>query len=654
MFGEEQIVKAHGSRVDLIANLFILSFLLILSRLWYLQLYKGNFFLRHSLENQLRKETVKSPRGMVFSRDNKLLVNNIPRLDAIIIPQYFKQHSIVFKRLGKILNLSPKEIKRRYSKGWGQERFRPITIKKNLSPVEVALIETENFNLPGVSVKTFISRDYLDGEVGSHVLGYISEISKRQLPRYRKRDKINYKLGDFIGQDGIEQELDTRLRGVDGYEFMEVDALGRMKRHLEDSELFKGITNVDSLPGYNVRVTLDRDLQLVAYKALEGKEGSAVAVDVKTGEILAMVSRPAYNPTKFSEGLTAKYWNSLVNNDKRPMRNRAIQEHYSPGSTFKLFTAITALEEGMVDDKTQVMCPPTFRLGRRVYHDWKKSGFGKTDIYKSIKRSVDVYYYKIGAKLDIDVLAHYAKLFGFSSKTGIDLPREISGLIPTKEWKKKRNGKVWQQGETISCVIGQSYVLVTPLQLAMAYAAIANKGTLFKPLLIKSIFDNDGQTIKKYEPEVRTKITDVSSKTFDIIHKGLYKAVNEPHGTAYWFRGRGIEMAGKTGTSQVIGMNAKKLFTKCEKHPYKERHHGLFAAFAPANDPKIAVAVVIEHGCHGSTAAAPVARDIITKYMQKYHTEEYDKNIELGKKRAKILWAKQKKLDALKAAKDGE
>lgn len=654
MFGEEQIVNSHSKRVDLIANIFFFCFLLILGRLWYLQLYKGNFFLRHSLENQLRKEIVKSPRGMIFSRDNKLLVNNVPRLDAIIIPQYFRKRKIVFNRLADILGISVKDLRRRYSKGWGQERFRPITVKKNLSPVEVARIETESFNLPGVSVKTFISREYLDSEVGSHVLGYISEINKSQLPRYRKRDKVNYRLGDFIGQDGIEHELDSKLRGVDGHEFMEVDALGRMKRHLEDSELFKGITNIDAEPGLNVRLTLDRDLQLTAFKALDGKEGSAVAVDVKTGEILAMVSRPAYNPTRFSEGLTAKYWNSLINNDKRPMRNRAVQEHYSPGSTFKIFTAITALEEGMIDDKTQVMCTPTFRLGRRVYHDWKRGGFGKTDIYKSIKRSVDVFYYKIGAKLDIDVLSHYAKLFGFNSKTGVNLPREISGLIPTKEWKKKKNGIEWQQGETISCVIGQSYILVTPLQLAMAYAAIANKGTLYKPLLIKDIFDNDGQTIKRFSPEIRTQITDVSEKTFDIIHKGLYKAVNERHGTAYWSRGRGIEMAGKTGTSQVIGMSSKKLFEKCEDHPYKERHHGIFAAFAPADDPKIAVAVVVEHGCHGSSAAAPVARDIITNYMQKYHPEDYQKNIAKEKLRTKRQRAKELREKELKAAKDDQ
>lgn len=634
MFGEEQIVKNHGRRVDLIGNIFLLCFLLILARLWYLQLYKGNLFLRHSLENQLRKEVVKAPRGMIFSRDNQLLVNNVPRLDLVIVPQYFKHREAVFKKLSGIMHLSVESLMRRYKKGGGQERFRAITIKKNLSPEEVARIETESFDLPGVQVRTFISREYSDKEVGSHVLGYISEISKQQLPKYRKRDHVNYKLGDFIGQDGIEQEFDGKLRGVDGYEFMEVDALGRMKRHLSDSDLFKGINNIDSEPGKNIRLTLDRDLQLEAYKALEGKEGSAVAVDVRTGEVLAMVSRPAYDPTKFSEGLTAKYWNSLINNPKRPMRNRSIQEHYSPGSTFKLFTALTALEEGLIDDKTQVMCPPTFRLGRRRYHDWKRSGFGLTDVYKSIKRSVDVYYYKIGAKLDIDTLAHYAKLFGFSSKTGIDLPREISGLIPTKEWKLKKNGVEWQQGETISCVIGQSYVLVTPLQLALAYAAIANKGTLYRPMIIKDIFNNDGEIIKRYTPEVRHKITEVSEKTFNILHKGLYKAVNEPHGTAYWFRGRGIEMAGKTGTSQVIGMNSKRLFAKCEEHPYNERHHGIFAAFAPAYNPRIAVAVVVEHGCHGSTAAAPVARDIITKYMKKYYPEEYKKNLKAEKEKA--------------------
>ena len=491
----------------------------------------------------------------------------------------------------------------------------------------MALIETENALLPGVSVRTFITREYTDNYAGAHLLGYISEISKNQIERFRKRDRYNYKLGDFIGQNGLEEQYDLMLRGHDGHEFKEVDALGRMKRVIDANNIFVGIKNRPARPGNNLRLTIDRDLQLTAFNAMEGKDGAAVAVDIHTGEILAMVSRPAFNPAKFSRGISRDYWRSLEQDTRRPLKDKNIHEHYSPGSTFKTFTLIAALEEGLVDDKTEIMCPPTFTLGRRTYHDWKKSGHGMTDAYKSLRESVDVYFYKIGTKLDIDDLARYAMDFGFAGRTGITLPREIPGLIPTKEWKKKqRRGEEWQLGETLSCVIGQSFVLVTPLQLAMAYAAIGNGGVLYRPYLVKEVFSNSGSIIKKYEKEIVREIP-VSPHTLEVVRKALYQVVNRRGGTAWWYRGQGIEMAGKTGTSQVMSMNSTQLFKKCEEMDFKSRHHGLFAAFAPYYEPRIAVAVLVEHGCHGSSAAAPIARDMITTYMKKYYPEEYEQNV---------------------------
>ena len=631
MFGEDDLVRAHKGRADLIGNIIVLAFVLILARLWYLQIYQGDKFFRFSEENRLRKEVIKAPRGMIFSRNNQLLIHNIPRFDAIITPQYLKNKKVTLQRLSKILEMSVDQINAVLKKNLGQARYRPVTIKKNISLREVSIIETENNKMPGVSVETFISREYRDKEVGAHLLGYISEINKKQLPKYRKRDSFDYKLGDFIGQAGIEEKFDLQLRGDDGFEFVEVDARGRRRRYLQNNALFSAIENKRSKPGNNIRLTIDRDMQLQAFKSLEGKVGSAVAVDVKTGEVLTMVSRPSFDPSQFSKGLTREYWLSLVNNDRNPLRDRTIQEHYAPGSTFKTITAIAALEEKILTPEQELKCGGTFRLGRRVYHDWKKNGHGMTDVYKAIRRSVDVYFYNIATQLDIDTLAKYAKLYGLGSKTGISLSRETSGLIPTREWKKKRTGEDWQLGETLSCVIGQSYVLATPLQLALAYAAIANNGKLLKPYLIKEIFSNSGEILESSKPEVVKEIK-ISQKNLDAVKKGLYQVANHPRGTAWWYRGRGIQMAGKTGTAQVRSMNKKELFSRCEDMPYKDRHHGIFVGYAPADDPKIAVAAVVEHGCHGSSAAAPVVRDVVTTYMSKYHKEFYDKNVEKEKR----------------------
>ena len=631
MFAHDELVKSHKKRADLIGNIVLISFAIILARLWYLQIYKGDILYRFSVENRLRKETVEAPRGMIFSRNNKLLVHNTPRFDAIIIPQYLKNKKQSIAKIAKILNLKIPVIQKEMKKSYRQAKYVPITIKKNISRKEVAIIETENTKIPGISVRTFISRQYLDNEVGGHLFGYISEISQKQLPNYRKRDNINYKIGDFIGQAGIEEEYDSYLRGVDGHVFMEVDARGAMKRLIRDDNVFKGIDNKANKPGNNLRITIDRDMQLQAYNSLEGKVGSVVALDINSGEILTMVSRPSYDPTQFSRSLSTEYLKSLNKDITKPFRDRTIQEHYPPGSTFKTITAIAALEEKIVDEETIVKCTGKFRLGKSTFHCWKKYGHGKVDIYKAIKESCDVYFYKIATKIDIDVLGKYARMFGLGYRTGISLPRETSGLIPSKEWKEKRTGKPWQRGETLSCAIGQSYVLVTTLQMAMAYAAIANGKDVYRPFLVKEIFSNSGNIIEKFSPH---KIGDISisEKTLDIVKKGLFKVVNEEKGTAWWFRGLGIRMAGKTGTSQVVRMSSEKLFSKCEEFEYKFRNHGLFVAFAPADNPQIAVAAIIEHGCHGSTAAAPVVRNVITEYMKKYNPELWKERSEIDRK----------------------
>lgn len=631
MFGEEELVKIHKDRATLISYIITACFGLILARLWYLQVYKGETLHNYSIQNRLRKEVVWAPRGQVFSRDDQLLVDNVPRFDAILTPQFLQEKEGTIKRLTKILSLEPDDIPKILKKNSNQATYRPIVIKKNISFEEVSQIETQNFDLPGVSVDTFISREYRDKEVGAHLLGYISEISQQQLPRLRERDAIDYRLGDFIGQFGIEEQLDKYLRGTNGHEFVEVDARGRRKRYINTDNLFKGIEDEKPISGMNVKLTIDRDMQLAGFNALEGKIGGIVAIDIDSGEVLTMVSRPSFDPSQFSRGITSEYWRSLINNKENPLRDRNIQEHFSPGSTFKAITGIAAFEEGIIDENTEVFCNGSYRLGRKVYHCWKKEGHGSTTLVKAIRESCNVYFQKAANRMDIDDISKYAKAFGLGARTGISLPREASGLIPTKEWKKKRFGVEWQAGETLSCAIGQSYVLSSTLQLAQAYGAIANGGKIYRPYVVKDIYSPDGELAKTFTPELLGQVKLKNQKTLKFIREGLYQVVNNPKGTAFYRRGQGIQMAGKTGTSQVRSASADKVYQKCENMDFDSRHHGLFVGFAPYDRPKIAAAAIVEHGCHGSSAATPVVEAVVTQYMKKYHPQMYLENLEKDK-----------------------
>nr|MDH4468632.1 penicillin-binding protein 2 [Bacteriovoracaceae bacterium] len=574
MFGEDDIVRLHEERANLILVIIIFSMMLILLRLAYLQLYKGDVLLQYSLENRLREEVIYAPRGVIYGRSGEILVDNNPRFDAILTRQYVKNKEETLKRLSQILVIPKETIQRIIQKNSFQAAYRPIVIKKNISMVEVAMIETENENLPGVSVDVFISREYLDEEVGSHVLGYISEITQDQINLYKMRDQSNYKLGDFIGQFGLEKEYDKVLRGVNGREYVEVDAHGRKRKYINTDNLFKGVEDIPSVPGNNLVLTLDRDMQLAAYQGFKDKAGSLVAMDVENGEIYAMVSAPAFQPSGFTRGIDKDYWESLVNNTQRPLRDRVIQEHYSPGSTFKPFTAMALLDQKVYEPKTEISCTGGLTLGNKTYHCWKKGGHGSVNLLRAIRESCNSYFQKASLKLDIDDIAKFAKMFGMGSRTGIELPRETSGLIPTKDWKMKRNGREWQKGETLSCAIGQSYVLATPLQMAVAYAGIANQGKILRPHLVKEIKNNKGQLLRSSSVELLSQAV-VPESFLEIIRQGLYEVVNSPTGTAFYHRGSGLEMAGKTGTSQVIGASADKVYQKCEEMPYDKRHHGL-------------------------------------------------------------------------------
>ena len=378
---------------------------------------------------------------------------------------------------------------------------------------------------------------------------------------------------------------------------------------------------MDAQPGNNIRLTIDQDLQIIAKEAFANKAGGLVAMDPKNGEILAMISRPSFDPTDFSRGIPSQLWKSLLENPNRPLRDKTLQDQYPPGSVFKVFTALAGLEEGVITPTTKHLCNGSIRVGNRRYHCHSAGGHGEVDLVDAIKYSCDIFFYRLALKLkSVNQIAKWAKAFGLGSRTSIDLPREVPGLIPTEKWKEKRFGKPWTRGESLSVAIGQSFVLTTSLQLATAYSALVNGGVLYRPQFVESIEKFNGDPIKKFNPEVASRI-EVSSDHLEVIKTGLFKVMNEIKGTGYWYRIPGAEMGGKTGTAQVVRLSADKIYQKCKEMKYEHRHHALFTGVAPMSDPSIVVSVIAEHQCAGSSGAAPIARAVIRKYLQKYRPE---------------------------------
>jgi penicillin-binding protein 2 len=384
---------------------------------------------------------------------------------------------------------------------------------------------------------------------------------------------------------------------------VEVNAAGQVVRVLN---------TVDAKPGYNIFLTLDLDLQAKARDLLEGLAGAVVAMDPNNGEILALASSPSFDLNVFVSGLTSSKWRSLARNPFRPLENKAIQGEYPPGSTYKIVTAIAGLEEGVIDENTTFFCPGFYRFGRRIYRCWKRGGHGNVNVTRALAESCDVFFYNVGHKLGVDRLAWYARACGLGKPTGIELGHEAGGLIPTASWKKKRTGVPWQRGETLSVAIGQGYDLATPLQNVMMISAIANGGLRYQPMILKRIETAEGRVVKEDRPKLVGRLP-ISPKTLALVRQGLWRVVNGKHGTARICRVKDIEISGKTGTSQVVGR--KKGETGKVVRPAHRRAHAWFVAYAPSDKPRIAISVVIEHGEHGSSAASPIARELIKTYL---------------------------------------
>jgi penicillin-binding protein 2 len=476
-------------------------------------------------------------------------------------------------------------------------------LKEDIDWKTLVYIENNRYELPGVRIEVLPRRDYLFNDLGSHMIGYLGQINMKEL---EGRKWANYQSGDQLGKRGFEKIYEDELRGEKGIMYMEVDAHGFEQRQLKGKE---------PLSGNDLQLTIDLDLQLEAEKAMAGRAGAVVAMDVQSGRILTFASAPPVHLEDFVGGISTKNWQALLNNIKRPLVHKTIQGQYPPGSTYKIVTALAGLSKGVITPNTVYYCSGSMRFGKRRYGCWKEGGHGPVSLHRALAESCDVYFYQVGLKVGVDSLAEYANRMGLGHKTGIDFEYEKSGLIPTSAWKKLAKGVSWQEGETLSIAIGQGFNLVTPLQVCQMTSALANGGILYKPFLIEKIIDPEGHITREFEPIADVELIGME-KFFELIRKGLVGAVNDRHGTGKAARLKDITVAGKTGTAQVVTMEKFKEVDE-EDVAYKHRDHAWFTSFAPAENPEIAVTVLVEHGGHGGSAAAPVAKKILERYFAK-------------------------------------
>ncbi len=590
-------------RLKIVIALLLIIFSVLLVRLWYLQVIKGEELKQRSENNSVRFRKIKPLRGLILDRNGQVLVDNRPSFDVLYMPNKGKDHEIVIERLKSIYKSRSLELSYDQTFPEKVKPYLPVKLEKNVSMEKVAVVETNSLSLPGVYVDVSPIRLYLVGEMMAPIIGYTGEISKEELEKANDERAS----GDVLGKQGVEKFLDQYIRGSSGAELVEVNVY--------DKEI-KNLGRREPVPGYNVVLTIDADLQKAAWDAFAGKPGAAVVMDPRDGSILAMVSSPSFDPNLFNSGIPYDIWDKMQNNPFNPLTNKAISGQYPPGSTYKLIVAAAALEEGIIKPEQKIFCNGSFELGNRTYRCWKsKGGHGYVDLHRAIVESCDVYFYTVGKMLGVDKIAQYAKLFGLGEPTGIDLYHEKSGLVPTKDWKLARTKEAWLLGETISISIGQGFNLVTPLQLVNAYAAFANGGTLWRPQLIKRIELTDGSIYKEFLPEKKSELA-LSKKTIDIIGRALWGVVNEEGGTGSAARRLNSDVCGKTGTSQVVGLPQGDKARRDKKISAFQKDHALFVCFAPLKSPEIAIVVIAENAGHGGSVSAPIARKILDAYFE--------------------------------------
>ncbi len=571
-------------------------------RLYYLQIIRHKEFSQLADRNRIRIHRLPALRGLVFDVRHRPLVDTRPSFEAVMVPEDVRNLKQTVARLEGYLGQDNIQEKLGEAEDDGRPPFDPVTVEEHLDWQQVVALETHQLQLPGVSLEVLPQRHYIYGPVGAHLLGYVGEVTLSDLNHLP-----NYRMGDEIGKFGLERVFESQLRGQAGGQEIEVDSVGRRLRLLRE---------IPETPGDSVVLSIDLDVQEAAEKAMGDHAGALVAIDPNTGFIIAMVSHPSFDPNVFANGITPVQWRALTTDPDHPLENRAIQGIYPPGSTFKLVDTIAAMEDRTLTPETTYFCPGGLWYGNREYHCWRKQGHGTLSVHRAIVASCDVFFYQVGIHLGIDRLAQWAHALGLGEKTGIDLDHERAGIIPSSLWKEQRFHQRWYPAETLSVAIGQGYVAVTPLQMALLAAEIANGGTRYKPQFVKEIEALDGSVVKRFAPAVERRLN-LDPEVLDTVRDGMCDVVNGAGGTGHAAHLDGIEVCGKTGTAQVVKEAGNARIPE-DKEPLKYRDHGWFVAYAPADHPQIAIACVIEHGGHGGSSAGPVVHDVLQKFFELY------------------------------------
>ncbi|MGX4677288.1 penicillin-binding protein 2 [SAR92 clade bacterium H246] len=576
---------------------------IVLYRYFDLQVTRHQDFATHSDNNRVHVRPAAPSRGLIYDRNGELLADNRPSYSLSIIRERSEDLEQLLLQISSLIDISSDDIERFEKRLKRRKPYEHTPLRFNLSEQERGILAVNSYRLDGAEVTARLTRFYPNGELFAHVIGYVGRINERESQQI---DSVAYSGTDSIGKIGLEKYYEDRLLGAVGTEHVETNARGRVMRILE---------NVSPLPGTNLTVHLDSNLQRVAHKAFKDDRGALVAIDIKTGGILSMVSAPSYDPNLFVSGISQTNYDQLLQSSDRPLFDRAIRGQYPPGSTIKPLFGLIGLHNNSISMDYSIEDPGYFFMEgiERPWrdHNSKRGGHGKgVDLAKAIIESCDVFFYKMSVKTGIDLLSSYSEMFGLGNLTGIDMPGERPGIMPSREWKQGAKQEAWFNGDTINVSIGQGFMLTTPLQLAVMSARIASKGKLLKPQLVKSIDGVATQPVEVREP------INMSDEYWDYVHKAMRDVVHSPRGTAKGIsNGLNYEIAGKTGTAQVISISAEEEYdsSKIDKSQWD---HALFVAFAPMDDPQIAVGLIVENGEHGSSAAAPIARLVIDEYMK--------------------------------------
>jgi len=600
---QETEKEVFFSRILFCSLVILILASIIFTRLFYLMVVESDKYKLRSANNTIRTQSVPASRGLIFDRNGDILATNQPAFQLEMIPEQVVDINKTLQSLAELKLISKNnisEIKKRIERNL---QFKSIVLKRNLDDREVAIFANNRINFKGIDIKSRLSRNYPKGEAFAHTLGYVGSISSGDYSRF---DPSYYTGKEQIGKTSIERNFESYLRGQPGSQRLLVNVRGRVMETIGQNPF---------QAGNNLTLTIDSDLQEVAYKAMGNQKGAVVILDASNGEILVMVSTPSFDPNQISLGLTQDEFNAFTRNKKKPLFNRAIAGQYPPGSTIKPMLALGALEMGIVEPELYMPCEGKFSLPNysRPFNDWETHG--SVNVVRAIQASCDVYFYEVANEMGIEKMSLFLKKFNLGAPTEIDIDPEKNGVIPNREWKRNnfssRENQSWYQGETIIAGIGQGYMLATPLQLAVATAIVANRGSAHKPHLLKAIENTKTGELQYIESEKINYLEGIKEENWDLVHRGMVAVVNERRGTAYGVFPDNSPIAGKTGSSQVFSIDR----SSDKEVPSELRDHGLFVGYAPLDKPEIIVSIIVENGGGGRVSAAPVAEKIFNSYL---------------------------------------